>query len=61
MVMSVTTVAPMTITRRPRAASGVRPGRILNSPGRIKPNAPSISQTEMNWRNSAERGLPAVN
>ena len=45
MVIRVTTVAPVTITSRPRAASGVSPGRILRSPGRIRPKAPRISHS----------------
>ena len=48
---SVSTVAPIMMITNPAAARGVRPGLIRRSPGRMRPSAPSTSQTPMKWMN----------
>src|SRR5207244_3986774 len=48
---SVITVAPIMMITSPAAASGVRPGRMRRSPGRIRPSAPSTSATPRNLKN----------
>ena len=52
----VMSVAPVMMIVSPAAASGVRLGRMPNSPGRIRPSAPSTSQQPMNWTNAPGSG-----
>ncbi|OGL18833.1 MAG: hypothetical protein A3F92_04710 [Candidatus Rokubacteria bacterium RIFCSPLOWO2_12_FULL_71_22] len=56
----MTTVAPIMMSTSPAAASGVRPGRMRRSPGRIRPIAPSTSAMPMNRRNRPGSGIGPV-
>src|SRR4051794_7901660 len=48
------TVAPTMMTTRPLAARGVRPVRMREMAGRIRPRAPATSHTPMKRRNETE-------
>ena len=45
--MRPSAVAPIMMMTSPAAASGVRPGLMRRSPGRIRPSPPSASTTPM--------------